>query len=84
MAQLRIPLDEKRFNSGLTWKDYLAQMGDTKPRTEENYSKAGLTDDERKFFSGIGQVKYVLMRTATPLKSADARCACSCATSTRT
>ena len=36
-------------------------MGDTKPRTEENYSKAGLTDDERKFFSGIGQVKYVLM-----------------------
>ena len=61
MAQLRIPLDEKRFNSGLTWKDYLAQMGDTKPRTEENYSKAGLTDDERKFFSGIGQVKYVLM-----------------------
>ena len=61
MAQLRIPLDEKRFNSGLTWKDYLAQMGDTKRRTEENYSKAGLTDDERKFFSGIGQVKYVLM-----------------------
>ena len=61
MAQLRIPLDEKRFTSGLSWKDYLAQMGDTKPRTEENYSKAGLTDDERKFFSGIGQVKYVLM-----------------------
>ncbi len=61
MAQLRIPLDEKRFNTGLTWKDYLAQMGDTKPRTEENYSKAGLTDEERKFFSGIGQVKYVLM-----------------------
>ena len=53
MAQLRIPLDEKRFTSGLSWKDYLAQMGDTKPRTEENYSKAGLTDDERKFFSGI-------------------------------
>jgi len=61
MAQLRIPLDEKRFNSGLTWKDYLAQMGDTKARTEENYSKAGLSDDERKFFSGIGQVKHVLM-----------------------
>jgi len=61
MAQLRIPLDEKRFAAGLTWKDYLAQMGDTRARTEENYSKASLTEDERKFFSGLGQVRYVLM-----------------------
>jgi len=61
MAQLRIPLDEKRFNSGQAWKDYMAQMGDTRARTEENYSKASLTDEERKFFSGLTQVKYVLM-----------------------
>jgi hypothetical protein len=61
MAQLTIPLDAKRFATGLTWKDYLAQMGDTKARTEENYQKATLTDDERKFFSGINQVRYVLM-----------------------
>ena len=61
MAQLRIPLDETRFSKGLTWKDYMAQMGDTKARTEENYQKATLTDDERKFFNGINQVSHVLM-----------------------
>ena len=37
MAQLKIPLDSQRFSKGLTWKDYMAQMGDTKARTEENY-----------------------------------------------
>lgn len=61
MAQLSIPLDAKRFATGLTWKDYLAQMGDTRARTEDNYAKAGLTDEERKFFSGIGQARYALM-----------------------
>ena len=61
MAQLTIPLDTKRFATGLTWKDYLAQMGDTKARTEENYQKSTLTDDERKFFSGVTGVKYVIM-----------------------
>ena len=61
MAQLTVPVDAKRFATGLTWKDYLAQMGDTKARTEENYQKATLTDDEKKFFSGLGQVKYALM-----------------------
>ncbi len=61
MAQLRIPLDTQRFASGLTWKDYMAQMGDTRARTEENYRKSALTDEERKFFSGIAQVRYVLM-----------------------
>jgi hypothetical protein len=61
MAQLKIPLDAKRFATGMTWKDYVAQMGDTRAKTEDNYSKSGLTDEERKFFSGINQVKYVLM-----------------------
>jgi hypothetical protein len=61
MAQLRIPLDAERFSKGLTWKDYVAQMGDTRARTEENHAKAKLTDDERKFFSGITQVRYCLM-----------------------
>src|SRR5512134_3935908 len=61
MAQLRIPLDAQRFATGLTWKDYLAQMGDTRARTEDNYAKAGLTDEERKFFSSIGQARYALM-----------------------
>jgi len=61
MAQLTIPLDSARFSKGMTWKDYMAQMGDTRARTEENYSKASLTEDERKFFSGINQVKHVLM-----------------------
>ena len=61
MAQLTIPLDSARFAKGMTWKDYMAQMGDTRARTEENYSKASLTEDERKFFSGINQVKHVLM-----------------------
>jgi hypothetical protein len=58
---MRIPLDAQRFASGLTWKDYLAQMGDTRPRTEDNYQKALLTEEERGFFSGIGQVRYMLM-----------------------
>jgi hypothetical protein len=61
MAQLRIPLDAQRFSKGLTWKDYMAQMGDTRARTETNYQRSTLTDEERKFFSGISQVKYVLM-----------------------
>ena len=61
MAQLKIPLDAQRFATGLTWKDYMAQMGDTKARTEENYSKSTLTDDERKFFSGLKHVKYAVM-----------------------
>ena len=61
MAQLRIPLDAQRFATGLTWKDYMAQMGDTRARTEDNYQKSALTEEERKFFSGISQVRYVLM-----------------------
>ena len=61
MAQLRIPLDALRFSTGLTWKDYLAQMGDTRARTEDNYHKAVLTEEERQFFSGVGQVRYELM-----------------------
>lgn len=61
MAQLRIPLDAKRFATGMTWKDYMAQMGDTRARTEDYYARAVLTEDERKFFAGISQVRYVLM-----------------------
>jgi thioredoxin family protein len=61
MAQLRIPLDEKRFNAGQTWKDYMAQMGDTRAKTEANYANSKLTDEERKFFGGISGVKYVVM-----------------------
>jgi len=61
MAQLTIPLDAKRFATGLTWKDYLAQMGDTRARTEDNDQKAKLTEEERKFFSSVGQVRYALM-----------------------
>jgi hypothetical protein len=61
MAQLKIPVDSSRFASGLSWKDYMAQMGDTRARTEENYQKSQLTDDERKFFGGVKNVKYVVM-----------------------
>ena len=61
MAQEKIPLDAQRFAKGMTWKDYLAQMGDTKVRTEENYNKASVTAEEKQFFSGLNQVKSVLM-----------------------
>ena len=61
MAQLQIPLDSTRFSKGMTWKEYMAQMGDTRERTEGNYNKATLTDEERKFFSGVTDVKYILM-----------------------
>jgi len=61
MAQEKIPLDAQRFATGMAWKDYLAQMGDTRARTEENYNKASLTAEEKQFFSGLNQVKYVLM-----------------------
>ena len=61
MAQLRIPMDAARFAKGLSWKDYMAQMGDTRARTEGNYAKATLTDDERKFFGSVTGVKYVVM-----------------------
>ena len=61
MAQEKIPLDAQRFATGMAWKDYLAQMGDTKARTEENYNKASLTAEEKQFFSSLGQVKSILM-----------------------
>jgi hypothetical protein len=61
MAQLTIPLDTKRFATGLTWKDYMAQMGDTRARTEQNYANSKLTDEEQKFFGGVTGVKYVMM-----------------------
>jgi hypothetical protein len=61
MAQLRIPLDAQRFATGLTWKDYLAQMGDTRARTEDNYAKCVLTEEERRFFAGLGQVRHAMM-----------------------
>ena len=61
MAQLKIPMDNPSFAKGMSWKDYMAQMGDTRARTEENYEKAKLTDEERKFFSGVTGVKYVVM-----------------------
>jgi hypothetical protein len=61
MAQLTIPMDAKRFATGLNWKDYMAQMGDTRARTEDNYAKSALTADERQFFGGLSQVKYAVM-----------------------
>jgi hypothetical protein len=61
MAQTKIPLDAQRFATGLTWKDYVAQMGETRARTEDNGAKSGLTEEERRFFAGLGQVRYALM-----------------------
>ena len=61
MAQLTIPMDAKRFATGLGWKDYMAQMGDTRARTEDNYQKAALTPEERQFFGGLGQVRHAVM-----------------------
>jgi hypothetical protein len=54
-------MDSQRFSKGMTWKDYVGQMGDTAARTQENYEKSTLSDDERKFFSGITGVRYILM-----------------------
>jgi hypothetical protein len=61
MAQTQIPVDAQRFTTGLTWKDYMAQMGDTRARTESNYEKSKLTDDEKKFFGSVSGVKYAIM-----------------------
>jgi Thioredoxin len=61
MAQVKVPMDAQRFATGMTWKDYMAQMGDTRARTEENYAKSKLSDEERKFFSGLSGVKYAVM-----------------------
>src|SRR4029453_2489384 len=61
MAQLQIPLDAKRFATGLTWKDYMGQMGDTQDRPGQNYPNAKLPADEQKFFGSVNGVKYVMM-----------------------
>ncbi len=61
MAQNKIPLDAKRFDSAMTWQVYLAQMGDYRVRTEENFEKCVLNDDEREFFAKLNQVPYALM-----------------------
>jgi hypothetical protein len=39
----------------------MAQMGDTRARTEENYQKSALTEEERKAFGGVKNVKYAVM-----------------------
>ena len=61
MTQLRIPLDQKRFSAGQKWADYMAQMGDHRERTAENYGKCVLTDEERAFFSSLNQAPFGLM-----------------------
>lgn len=61
MTQLQIPLDQKRWDKGLSWADYLAQMGDHRARTAENYEKCALTAEERAFFSSLHQTPYGLM-----------------------
>ncbi len=61
MTQNKIPLDEKRFNGGMSWRDYLAQMGEYRARTQENYDKCSLTEEEREFFSKLSQVRFALM-----------------------
>ena len=61
MAQLTIQLDPQRFATGLTWKDYLAQMGDTRARTERNYQQAILTEEDRLFFGNVTRVRYAVM-----------------------
>ena len=61
MAQLTVPVDSARFSKGMTWKDYMAQMGETQKRTEDNYNKVSLSADDKQFFSGVKGVKYVLM-----------------------
>ena len=74
MAQLKIPLDAQRFSKGLSWKDYMAQMGDTRARTEDYYSKSALNDDERKFFASVndelGLAFVVIMHLAPDQPSA--------------
>jgi hypothetical protein len=61
MATLTVPVDSARFAKGMTWKDYMAQMGETQKRTEDNYNKAMLSADDKAFFGGVKGVKYVLM-----------------------
>jgi hypothetical protein len=61
VTQLRIPLDEKRFAAGQRWPDYLAQMGDHRQRTADNYEKCMLTDEERAFFGSLKQTPHGLM-----------------------
>jgi len=61
MAQLKVNLDNQRFATGMSWKDYMAQMGDTRARTEENYAKSALTDDEKKFFGTVSGIRYAMM-----------------------
>ena len=61
MAQLTVPVDSARFSKGMTWKDYMAQMGETQKRTEDNYNKAMLSADDKAFFGSVKGVKSVLM-----------------------
>ena len=61
MATLTVPVDSARFAKGMTWKDYMAQMGETQKRTEDNYNKAQLGAEDKAFFGGVKGVKYVLM-----------------------
>src|SRR5262245_33498682 len=61
MALLKVPLDATRFATGMTWKDYLAQMGDTRAGTEDNYQHPSLTAEERGFFAWLRQVRHALM-----------------------
>jgi hypothetical protein len=61
VAKIKFPLDQNRFELGQSWAEYLASMGDNKARTEENYGKCALSDEERAFFSTLKQPVYGLM-----------------------
>ena len=61
MAQLRIPLDAKRFATGHDLEGLHGPDGRHPGPTEENYANSKLTDEERKFFAGVSGVKYVMM-----------------------
>jgi hypothetical protein len=61
MARLEVPMDASRFANGLTWTDYMAQIGEPRTRTEAIYRAAALSDEERRFFGALSQVRYAVM-----------------------
>jgi hypothetical protein len=74
MAQAQIPVDAKRFATGLTWKDYMAQMGDTRARTESNYEKSKLTEDEKKACGDVHRNSPLVAHICDAIPGCELRC----------
>lgn len=56
MAEKKSVVTKERFDSGLTYQEYIEQTGANKDRFEEFYNTCQLSDDDKEFFKKAAQM----------------------------